>query len=515
MRRKQSLAFMSFVVAGALAACTDQPTRPGASGTGSRAPLLSSGVEGEAIPGQYIVVFRDDVSDVPQLADAMVRAHAASLHHTYQTALRGFAAGNLSAAAVEELRRHPQVAFIEADQVVTATGTQTPATWGLDRVDQRSLPLDNSYTYNSTGAGVKAYVLDTGLRATHVEFEARRIRGADFVGDGQNGADCNGHGTHVSGTVGGVTYGMAKGVTIVPVRVLNCLGSGTTAGVIAGVDWVTANHVKPAVANMSLGGPPSTSFDAAVRNSIAAGVTYVIAAGNSNVSACNDSPARVAEAITVAASTSSDARASFSNFGSCVDIFAPGQGITSAWYTSNTATMVLDGTSMASPHVAGAAALYLETNPAATPAQVAGAINAAATSGALTNVGTGSPNLLLYSVFGAAPPPPPPPPPPCTDCEKYSGSLAGTGSSAREPGGTFYTTTVTGTHTGWLQGPAGTDFTLTLGQWDGTKYVQVATADVVGSSTETTSFTGPPGQYVWRIFSKSGGGSYDFYMKRP
>ena len=235
-------------------------------------------------------------------------------------------------------------------------------------------PLSNSYTYNQTGQGVHAYIIDTGIRATHQEFGGRVTNGADFIGDGNGTNDCNGHGTHVAGTTGGTTYGVAKSVTIHAVRVLGCTGSGSTSGVIAGVDWVTANHASPAVANMSLGGGASTALDNAVTSSVNSGVSYAVAAGNSNANACNSSPARAAAAITVGATTSSDARSSFSNFGTCLDIFAPGSSITSAWSTSNTATNTISGTSMASPHVAGAIALYLQTNPGASGAAVTSAL---------------------------------------------------------------------------------------------------------------------------------------------
>jgi subtilisin family serine protease len=246
------------------------------------------------------------------------------------------------------------------------------------------------------------YVLDTGIRLAHQEFGGRASSGFTAINDGRGTDDCNGHGTHVSGTVGGATYGVAKSVSLVAVRVLNCRGSGTTSGVIAGIDWVTANHVKPAVANMSLGGGTSSSLDAAVSNSIAAGVAYAVSAGNSNANACNYSPARVGAAMTVGATTTSDARASYSNFGTCLDLFAPGSSITSAWSTSNTATNTISGTSMASPHVAGVAALVLQGTPGATPSAVRQSIVSNATTGKVTSAGSGSPNVLLYSAFATA-----------------------------------------------------------------------------------------------------------------
>jgi serine protease len=251
---------------------------------------------------------------------------------------------------------------------------------------------------------VHAYIVDTGVLLTHNEFSGRMGNGFDAVTSGGNANDCHGHGTHVAGTVGGTTYGVAKGVTIHPVRVLGCTGSGTNAGVIAGMDWVAQNRVLPAVANMSLGGGASQATDDAVARMTAAGVTVVVAAGNDNASdACTKSPARAPSAITVGSTTSTDARSSFSNVGTCLDIFAPGSSITSAWFTSPTATNTISGTSMASPHVAGGAALYLATNPTATPAQVTQALTSSATPGIVTDARTGSPNLLLYTLGGAAP----------------------------------------------------------------------------------------------------------------
>ncbi|HEX8721046.1 MAG TPA: S8 family peptidase [Pyrinomonadaceae bacterium] len=359
----------------------------------------------DRIPGHYIVVL-DEVaagehgpaSQAQQMADVLSSAYGGRVHSVYKSALSGYAAEMTEDEALA-LSRDPRVAFVEEDGVMTADTTQSGATWGLDRIDQRDRPLNGTYVYNWTGSGVRAYIIDTGIRTTHTQFGGRAAVSADFVGDGRNGQDCNGHGTHVAGTVGGSTYGVAKSVLLRAVRVLNCQGSGSTSGVISGVDWVTANHVNPAVANMSLGGGASSALDTAVNNSINSGVTYSIAAGNSAVDACTQSPARVGAAITVGSTTSTDARSSFSNFGTCVDIFAPGSSITSAWATSDTATNTISGTSMASPHVCGVTALYLQSHAGSSPATIRNAIVNGSTTGRLTGIGTGSPNRLLYSLF--------------------------------------------------------------------------------------------------------------------
>ncbi len=367
------------------------------------------------IQDQYIVVLNDNVADVDLEAGRLAHNYFGdrSDGHTYRRALKGFSV-RMSEQMAAKLAEDPRVAFVEEDSEVSASETQNGATWGLDRIDQRDLPLNGGYNYDFTGSGVTAYIIDTGIRASHNEFGGRVIPGFTAINDGRGTDDCNGHGTHVAGTVGGATYGVAKNVTLVAVRVLNCKGSGATSGVIAGVDWVTSNHLAgaSAVANMSLGGSASSSLDTAVNNSINDGVTFAIAAGNSNANACNYSPARVANALTVGSTTSTDARSSFSNFGACLDVFTPGSSITSAWYTSTTATNTISGTSMASPHVAGVAALYLESNPSASPATVAAAIINSATLNRVTNAGSGSPNRLLYSLLSGASPSPTPTPEP-------------------------------------------------------------------------------------------------------
>jgi aqualysin 1 len=472
------------------------------------------------IPDRYIVVFKKGAGRAAEssVVDS-VKNLGGTVHYTYSSALDGFAA-TIPADALETVQTNTTIAYIEADQYVYLSDTQQNATWGLDRIDQRDLPLSTTYTYNVTGAGVKVYIIDTGIRRTHTQFGGRALHGYTAINDGQGSNDCNGHGTHVAGTVGGSTYGVAKAVTLYAVRVLDCSGSGSNSGVIAGVDWVTQNHGSPAAANMSLGGSPSSALDTAVNNSINSGVTYAIAAGNSSANACNYSPARVAAAVTVGSTTSSDARSSFSNFGTCLDIFAPGSSITSAWNSSDTATNTISGTSMATPHVAGAAALYLQSNPGASPGTVRNALVNNATTNHISNPGSGSPNLLLYTLFGGNPPPNPTPTPtpppggaPCTNCEHYVGSLSGTGDYDYHPNGTYYNS-VAGNHQGWLQGPAGTDFDLYLWRWNGFSWVTVAQS-IGTTSTEYISYNGTAGYYVWRVVSYSGSGGYDFWLDRP
>lgn len=355
----------------------------------------------------YIIVFKDEVaeSEIDGESEKMCGSAKAQKERTFKHAVKGFS-GRLTAAAIEEFRRNPKVKYIEQNQVVTLVATTQPgATWGLDRIDQAVLPLSTTYTYNTNGSTITAYIFDTGVRSDHVEFGGRVIGGYSAIALEPTPEDGNGHGTHVAGTVGGTTYGVAKAVKLVPVKVLSATGSGTNAGVIAGLDWAVADHTAgvPAVGNMSLGGGTSTALDDAVRRCITDGIVMAVAAGNSNRNASTASPARVSQAITVGSTTSTDARSSFSNYGTLVDIFAPGSSITSAWYTSSTVLNTISGTSMASPHVAGAAALYLEYAPGSSPAQVEAGLKQYAAVGRITGLPTGTPNNLLQINFGTAP----------------------------------------------------------------------------------------------------------------
>ncbi|XHM63147.1 S8 family serine peptidase [Streptomyces nigra] len=362
-----------------------------------------------AVADSYIVTLKaDQARSGSKSARALVERYGAGIERTYRKALNGYEV-EASEAQAKRLAADPAVASVVQNRTFHVEGTQpSPPSWGLDRIDQKNLPLNSSYTYpDSAGQGVTAYVIDTGVRITHSDFGGRASYGYDAIDNDNTAQDGHGHGTHVAGTVAGSSYGVAKKAKIVGVRVLNNSGSGTTAQVVAGIDWVAQNAVKPAVANMSLGGGADSALDTAVRNAIASGVTFAVAAGNESTDASTRSPARVAEAITVGATTSTDARASYSNYGSALDLFAPGSSITSAWNSGDSATNTISGTSMATPHVAGAAALYLADNPTATPAQVASALTAAATSGVVTSPGTGSPNRLLYVGGGTTTPPGP------------------------------------------------------------------------------------------------------------
>ncbi|MGR5285945.1 S8 family peptidase [Vibrio maritimus] len=373
------------------------------------APLVTASAD-TALSDQYIVVLKQPMtlSNDPialqqfteQTVSGLATQHSFEIEKVFNRSLSGFVA-TLTAEQLLELRGDQQVEFIEQNQLITldpifsTSANQSNAIWGLDRIDQRDRPLNGNYSYNYDGSGVTAYVIDTGVTNTHPEFGGRSRSGYDFVDNDSDATDCNGHGTHVAGTIGGAQYGVAKNVNIVGVRVLNCTGSGTTAGVISGVDWVAANASGPSVANMSLGGGVSTALDRAVASAVQSGVSFMLAAGNDNANACNSSPARESSGVTVGSTTSNDARSSFSNWGSCVDVFAPGSSIKSAWYDGSYKT--ISGTSMATPHVAGVAALYLQENGSLSPAQVAAKISERASINKISDT-NGTVNKLVYSL---------------------------------------------------------------------------------------------------------------------
>jgi subtilisin family serine protease len=470
-----------------------------------------------AIAGAYIVVLDDGASGA-----SVARRNGVKPTRVYTQALDGFAA-RLTKDQLADVRQDSAVKYVEQDgivkiskptprrgttttptrrgarngarlstykQPVTGKSVQTGATWGLDRVDQRARPLNGTYRYTSTGTGVTAYVIDTGIYTAHPNFGGRASGGFTSVSDGNGTNDCNGHGTHVAGTIGSATYGVAKAVRLVAVRVLDCAGSGSYSGVIAGIDWVTFNHAGPSVANMSLGGGRSQALNDAVTASIGEGVTYAVAAGNENQSACNVSPASTPLALTAGATDINDNRASFSNFGSCVDVFAPGVNITSTSRTGGTATF--SGTSMASPHVAGLAALFLQNNPYATPATVASVIKTDAAAGVVGSP-NGSPNLLA---------------------RKWNAALTGTGASSYEPDGSYWYQGSAGYIRGFLQGTAGTDPDLFLQRWNGSAWVTVAGSSSV-TPQERVNYLGSSGYYTLRVYAYSGAGTYDVWATHP
>lgn len=496
------------------------------------------------IPNQYIVILKkssqvsNEISsqsgDTPSQLEVDHNLEPAKL--VFNKSIHG-GVYNMSEEQAQEIKDDPNVAYVEQDQFVQSDAVETGATWGLDRLDQVSLPLNQNYSYDNSGAIVNAYIIDTGILTSHIDFHGRAYSAIDIVDGDIDATDCNGHGTHVAGTIGSSAYGVAKNVKLFGVRVLDCFGGGSLSNVIAGIDWVTAHHQSPAVANMSLGGLASQAIDDAVAASIQSGVTFVVAAGNENVSACGGSPARLSEAITVGSSTNLDARSSFSNFGSCVDVFAPGSDITSLWIGSTSATNTISGTSMASPHVAGVAALYLAKHPSASPAEVASAIVSGSLQGRLSGIGAGSPNLLVNTLFisgsaqGPSPAPAPSPVPapspapsptpspspspvpspvPCTHCE-YSGVLSGTKSSAYLPSAAGFQS-LTGAIKVSLSGPANADFDLYVYKLSGTVWRKVASS-VSSSSTELINYKGTPGKYRIKVLSYFGGGKYISQIK--
>ncbi|MDC5332345.1 S8 family peptidase [Acinetobacter baumannii] len=362
-------------------------------------PVNDSSQAKGIIKNQYIVILNKDAGPSKDFAQNIAKQHAGKVLQSYDTVLKGFAIylpDTAGIAFIEAMKKNPQVLSVESDTIVNIDATtQSNPDWGLDRIDQKALPLNSAYSYLQTGSGTTAYIVDTGILSSHQEFSGRVLSGYTAISDGNGTTDCNGHGTHVAGTVGGTTYGVAKNVNLVPIRILGCDGSGASSNVIAGLDWILKNGKKPAVVNMSLGGATSSSLDSAVENLFNNGYVMVVAAGNSNTDACSSSPARVSKAITVAATDNTDTRASYSNYGSCVDIFAPGSQINSSWIGSNTATKILNGTSMATPHVAGVVAEMLHSTPTASPQTISTNLLNQASSNVVKNP-SGSPNRLLY-----------------------------------------------------------------------------------------------------------------------
>ncbi|WP_240489925.1 S8 family peptidase [Actinomadura atramentaria] len=373
-------------------------------------PILG-GATAASVKDSYLVTLKDGrtgTDGVATQARALAGRYSGRVGRVYSRTVRGFQA-SMSEQRARRLAADPAVATVERDSAVHALDVQpNPPNWGLDRIDQTRLPLNGSYTYDTKAPGVTAYIVDTGILTTHADFGGRAVSGRDLVDNDDDATDCNGHGTHVAGIVGGAAHGVAKGVKLVGVRVLDCSGSGAVSGVVAGLDWVAEHAVRPAVANLSLGGGTSATLDAAIKRAVAAGVTVVVAAGNDGKDACGGSPARVPEALTVGATTRADRRADYSNYGTCVDLFAPGSDVTSDWIGGANATRSASGTSMASPHAAGAAALVLAAHPQDTPAQVATALTGAADAGVVGNPGTGSPNRLLFTTDGGSPAAPAP-----------------------------------------------------------------------------------------------------------
>jgi len=463
-----------------------------------------------AIQNHYIVVLDDETQDLSgngasNAVNELNTKYPGHVDKVYSSAVKGYSV-EMSPEAAEVLSQDPRVKYVEEDGIVSDAETEYNPAWALDRIDQHAMPYDNAYNYFGKGSGVHVYILDSGIQTTHVEFQGRAVDSYDAVHDSTPISQCNGHGTGVAGVVGSATYGVAKNVTLHSVRVLPCTGYGTVSDVISGVDWITRHAVKPAVANMSLETGYSSAVNDAVAASIASGVTYVVASGNDTDDACRYSPSSVPQAITVGATNNVDAPVYYSNFGACVDLHAPGEGVKTIWNGSDTTVTYASGTSFASPFVAGAAALYLEIHPKASPAEVQSAIVANATADVLYNVGSGSPNLLLYSTLETAG---------GSLCSgtTFGGTLAGPGSSDFQSSSLGFSG-ATGQYSGNLQIPDGTTFTLSLEKKARSKWSTVATSSA-SAAGQSVIYNGRSGTYRWTISSVSGSGAYSLCAANP
>ncbi|MFC4336116.1 S8 family peptidase [Salininema proteolyticum] len=518
--------------AASVAAAFTIPFASTAFAQGGEAEILASDSP-DAVSGEYIAVFTDTAAPhgkkaTAKAADGIAESHSAELGSVYHSTLNGFSFAG-SADEAEEIASRTDIAYVEAVQTmgVSDIAQNDPPNWGTDRLDQQDLPLDDAYaTPDSQGSGATVYVLDTGINPDHQEFGGRASMGPSFAGENDS-TDCHGHGTHVAGSVAGAEYGVAPQADVVGVQVLGCDGYGSTEGIISAIDWVASSGSRPAVINMSLGGASDGTDQAyydAVQNAVDQGVAVVAAAGNDGDDACNYAPARFDNVLTVANATRDDARYTgrgTSNYGTCVDVFGPGTDILSARHDSNTDVVAFTGTSMASPHLAGVAALYLADNPGATPNQVTQQILGNATADTLTDVGAGSPNLNANTEFmldgsdGGDPTDPDPVDP--SDCDGHaateSGSLSGSGSTSVHPDSGYYYSGA-GTHSGCLSGPSDADFDLYLQRWNGSSWSSVASG-TSASSEETVSYDGTAGYYRWVAYSYSGSGSYTIGSTQP